>query len=66
MWKHIGDVPVSRDEHITNLEEQFFDLFPDCEDKNKALGLFNEIVQYLIVRTDNVMSGIEYEDGKLK
>jgi hypothetical protein len=47
---------VSRDEHIANLEEQFFDLFPDCEDKNKALGLFNEIVQHLIVRTDNIFS----------
>ena len=56
MWKHVGDIPVSRDEHITNLEELFFDLFPDCEDKNKALGLFNEIVQHLIVRTDNIFS----------
>jgi len=56
MRKHIGDIPVSRDEHIANLEEQFFDLFPDCEDKNKALGLFNEIVQHLIVRTDNIFS----------
>jgi hypothetical protein len=66
MWNHIGDIPNTLDEHITNLEDQFFDLFPECEDKNKALGLFNEIVQYLIVRTDNVMSGREYEDGKLK
>ena len=66
MCNHIGDIPNTLDEHITNLEDQFFDLFPECEDKNKALGLFNEIVQYLIVRTDNVMSGREYEDGKLK
>ena len=58
MWKHIGDIPVSRDEHITNLEEQFFKLLgiTDKKQSEQIRGLFNEIVQHLVVRTENIFT----------
>ena len=49
--------PKTRDDHIWELENQLFDLFPLCKDKDKASRLLNEIVQQLIVRTDNIFKG---------
>ena len=38
-------------------ENQLFDLFPLCKDKDKASRLLNEIIQHLVIRTDNIFKG---------
>ena len=48
--------PKTLDNHIWELENQLFDLFPSCKDKDKARRLLNEIVQRLIIRTDNLFA----------
>ena len=50
--------PKTTDEHIWELENQLFDLFPLCKDKDKARRLLNEIVQRLVIRTDNLFNGV--------
>jgi hypothetical protein len=49
--------PKTRDDHIWELENQLFDLFPLCKDKDKASRLLNEIIQHLVIRTDNIFEG---------
>ena len=49
--------PKTRDDHIWELENQLFDLFPLCKDKDKASRLLNEIIQHLVIRTDNIFKG---------
>ena len=49
--------PKNRDDHIWELENQLFDLFPLCKDKDKASRLLNEIIQHLVIRTDNIFKG---------
>jgi len=50
--------PIDRDEFIWRKEEEFFKLLgiTDKKQSEQIRGLFNEIVQHLIVRTDNIFS----------
>ena len=50
--------PMDRDEFIWSKEDEFFKLL-GITDKNQSeqiRGLFNEIVQHLVVRTENIFS----------
>lgn len=50
--------PIDRDEFIWSKEDEFFKLL-GITDKNQSeqiRGLFNEIVQHLIVRTENILT----------
>jgi|TARA_B100000959_G_scaffold258340_1_gene293126 hypothetical protein len=55
-WK--DNKPIDRDEYITNKENELFELLgiTDTKESDRAKGLLNEIVQHLIVRTDNIFS----------
>jgi hypothetical protein len=46
--------PKTRDDHIWELENQLFDLFPLLKYKDKESRLLNEIIQHLVIRTDNI------------
>lgn len=50
--------PIDRDEFIWSKENEFFKLL-GITDKNQSeqiRGLFNEIVQHLVVRTEKIFS----------
>ncbi len=50
--------PIDRDEFIWSKEDEFFKLLgiTDKKQSEQIRGLFNEIVQHLVVRTDNIFS----------
>ena len=50
--------PIERDDLIWNKENELFNLLgvTDKQKSKKIRGLFNEIIQQLIVRTDNIFS----------